>query len=135
MVRDGHGTVQLSIWAGVMTPIAPTLPGAPSAYYLRMQFFPAIVQGLTEPLPDDDLKVFVTDAHLVIVAPLSTTSATGFYVAFVGVLEDYFGFNRATRMWHLRLDTGEEVAIGRAESCGCGSKLRSFALYPRITYR
>lgn len=115
-----------------MTAIAPALPGAPTANYLRMQYFPAVVQGLTETLPRDDLKVFVTDAHLVIVAP---SHSSGFYIAFVGVLDDYFGFSRTTRMWHLRLETGEEVAIGRAESCGCGSKLRSFILYPKITYR
>lgn len=114
---------------------------APPANYLRMQYFPAQVTGLSNTPPPTDLKAVVTDSHLILITtspvPTSINAGAGagsesFAIVFVGVLESYEGFNYKTRSWELTLDTGERVSIARAPTCGCGSRLRGFQLYPNL---
>lgn len=100
----------------------------PTANFLRMQYFPAEITGLPTTPPTTDKKVIVTDGHLVII----TTSPSGFVVWFVGVLDSYDGFNYKTRAWELTLETGEKISISRSNSCGCGSRLRSYNPYPNL---
>lgn len=111
--------------------IDAVLPGAPPASYLRMQLFPAkVVANPPLDLPHTDLKVFVTNTHFIVVGSVDNAYA----VITAQPLDEYLGFNRTSRMWHLSLEDGTKISIGRADSCGCGSKLRGFALYPGIKY-
>lgn len=113
-----------------MTLIEATLPGAPPASYLRMQFFPATIEGLSGPLPNTDLKVVVTNSHFIVLA----SGPNSFYVSYAAPLDEYLGFNKTTRKWHLITENGDRISISRADSCGCGSKLRGFSLYPNLRY-
>lgn len=101
----------------------------PPATKVRLEFFPAAVSIPGTDLPDGDLKVVLTDEHLLVLA----NSPTGPTVALAAPLEDYSGFNRTTRTWEASIQTDEgstPVAITRATSCGCGSALRGVRLYP-----
>lgn len=126
MVCNGDRSARICLRGDSM--IDPTLPGAPPASYLRMQFFPAKISPLD--LPHTDLKVFVTNSHFIVVGSVRNA----YSVIVSQPIDEYLGFNRTTRMWHLSLEDGVKISIGRADSCGCGSKLRGFALYPGIKY-
>jgi hypothetical protein len=99
----------------------------PPGQFVRLDFFPADVAGI-DGLPSGDLKVVATDTHLVIAA----NGSTGPEIVFIGVLDDYQGFDKTIRGWRMTLETGEEVSITRANSCGCGSALRGFRLYSTL---
>ena len=98
----------------------------PQTKHVRFEFFPAAVSGLSTELPEGDLKTYVTDEHLVIVA----NSSVGPEVVYTAPLDSYSGWNKQTRSWELVTESGEEVAISRADSCGCGSRLRGYNAFP-----
>lgn len=107
-----------------------TVEGAPNASFIRFEYFPAHIEGVSG-LPGGDLKAYVTDRDLVVFA----NSQTGPVLAYAGAIEDYQGRNKETKSWNLTLEGGKEVRISRADSCGCGSRLRGLAAYPRLPRR
>lgn len=98
----------------------------PPAAKVRLEFFPASVSMPEVELPTGDLKVVLTDEHMIILA----NSAHGPVVAYQGVLEDYTGYDKKDRVWKATLEGQVPVEISRATSCGCGSALRGVRLYP-----
>lgn len=102
-----------------------TIEGAPNASFIRFEYFPAQIDGVSG-LPPGDLKAYVTDRDLVVFA----NSQEGPVLAFSGAIEDFQGRNKETQSWNLTLEGGTEVRISRADSCGCGSRLRGLAAYP-----
>lgn len=98
----------------------------PPATKVRLEFFPAAVSIPEVEFPEGDLKVVLTDEHLLVLA----NSPQGPEVSYQAPLEDYTGYNRTSRAWEATLEGQIPVAITRATSCGCGSALRGVRLYP-----
>ena len=106
---------------------------APPAQFIRLDLFPAFLQGDTLPdtLPGgviDGKRVIITDTYVLVFSD----GPTGPYLQHTWALNDISG--RHTTGWEV---TTEEhtFRVNRSTGCGCGSRLRGFFPYPGLPYQ
>lgn len=106
----------------------------PDASYVRLDLFPATHTPTPQEQEKKDLRVIITDRHLLIFGDGSAGPA----LIQQHVIDTYLGRNPTTKEWEIIDEEGQYHAISRRTSCGCGSRLRGARLYtdlPRMTTR
>lgn len=93
----------------------------PGAQFLRVDLFPAEIE--TDLGIRGDKRVVVTDTHFLVFAD----SPIGPVLAYNSPLVDFEGSNKVG--WTATTET-EVFKFKRAQSCGCGSRLRGVRIYP-----
>lgn len=97
----------------------------PDAAYIRLDLFPALIEGEGSNLPGnppgnvwDARRVVVTDSYL----HVFSDSPTGPVLTYSGALVDFAGRN--TIGWDVQTED-LTLKVKRSKGCGCGTRLRS----------
>ena len=92
--------------------------------YIRLDLFPAEVQGPNAPSTLTRVIVTDTEYHFFVDTPDGPTSGLS------GALYDLEGRN--TTGYTITSDDGSRYLVRRSGGCGCGSRLRGFRPFPGV---
>lgn len=100
------------------------------ALYLQLDLFPATVtsESLTEPFPNGDKRVIITDSHLYVF----TDGVENVNILVQKPITSVSGSTLSG--YEVETEDGMRYHIIRVASCGCGSRLRGFHPFPGVPY-
>lgn len=105
----------------------------PEAHYIRLDLFPAFLQGdsLPDTLPGgvlDGKRIIITDTYVLVFSD----SPIGPVLQHTWTLIDMSG--RHTTGWEVQTEE-HNFRVNRSTGCGCGSRLRGLFPYTGLPYQ